>query len=145
MKRYKLDIIFGTIILFHIIVICILLYAIYGCLHVSDPPEIHPVTLDFSVSDYQQIIQENPAGQNIGNVSDRETAIKIARELWIEKYGIKNNDPTNGWEPIVYFDEASNCWLITLSLPETVKKASVPSAIVEKDGTVLAVWLMSTD
>lgn len=141
MKRYKLDIIFGAIILLHLVVICILLYAIHGCLHVSDPPDIHPVVLEFSVSDYQQTIQENPVGQNVGKVPDRETAIKTAKELWVEKYGIKNNDPTNGWEPIVCFDETSNCWLVTLSLPKTVKKASVPSALIEKDGTVLSVWL----
>lgn len=98
---------------------------------------------EFDLSNYKWEIETFQSDKNVGKVNDSNTAIAQAKELWIEKYGTINGipyDPTHGRKVNVYFDYSNDCWLIRGTLPPNTK-GSVPSAIIQKDGTVLAVWM----
>ena len=97
----------------------------------------------FNIEKYQWEIENFPLDKNIGEVNDADTAIEKAKKLWIENYGTVNDqpyDPIQGREIEVFFDNDNDCWLVKTVLPSNVK-GSVPHAIIQKNGTVMAVWM----
>ena len=106
-------------------------------------PDRKDIIREFDVLDYKWEIENFPSEEKVGQVSDANTAIEKAKELWIEKYDIVNGqpyDPINGRKCEVYFDHGSDCWLVKISLPSNTK-GSTPHTIIRKDGTVIAVWM----
>ena len=102
-----------------------------------------PVVKDFNIEEYHWEIETFQSDKNVGKVNDSNTAIAQAKELWIEKYGTINGipyDPTRGRKVNVFFDDSNDCWLIKGTLPPNTK-GSVPCAIIQKNGEVLAVWM----
>ncbi len=103
-----------------------------------------PVVKDFNIEEYHWEIENFPSEKNVGQVNDVNMAIEKAKKLWIEELGTVNGrsyDPTRGRkETDVFFDDSNDCWLIKGTLPPNTK-GSVPCAIIQKNGEVLAVWM----
>ena len=98
---------------------------------------------EFSLSNHQWAIETFPSDKNVGSIDDANTAIEKSKELWIEKYSVvagQPNNPINGKPIKVYFDEKNDCWYVHGTLPSNINGA-VPSALIQKDGKVLAVWM----
>jgi hypothetical protein len=88
----------------------------------------------FELEDFQWHIENFPSDKNVGAVDDAETAIKIAKELWIEEYSKIRDAPIK-----VFFDKKNDCWYVCGTLPKNML-GGVPHALIQKDGTVIAVW-----
>jgi len=97
---------------------------------------------EFQLSEYQREIDNCPFDRNVGDVGDPETAIKKAKDLWLEKYGEfygDPNDPFYSKRCEFSYDPESESWLINGTLPPDWV-GSLPYALIKRDGTVLAVW-----
>ena len=90
----------------------------------------------FCLTEYQWEIQTFSTEQNVGEVNDKDVAIKNAKTLWLEKYGA--NIPEKKIE--VAYDTKEECWHVygTLS-PNTL--GGVLHAVIRKNGDLLAVWI----
>ncbi len=98
---------------------------------------------DCDISKLQWEIENFPCERNVGPVPDAETAVARAKELWMDKYGVVNGkpyDPTHGCPISVGYDAKNDCWAVNGTLPKNAI-GSVPFAIIQSDGTVLAVGM----
>ena len=101
------------------------------------------VVPDCDIADYQRVIERFPYEGNVGPVPDAVTAVARAKELWLEEYGVINGkpyDPTGGRPIKVGYDAEHDCWVVIGTLPKNAFGA-VPVAIIQGDGTVLAVGM----
>lgn len=97
----------------------------------------------FCLSDYEAEIDIYKSQENVGYISDASDAVNKAKKLWNTKYGIVNGNPynpTKGKKIKVFFDHGNDCWLIKAILPSNTK-GSVPHAIIQANGDVLAVFM----
>jgi len=102
---------------------------------------------EFCLDDYQEEIQIFSVDKNVGPVKDAKTASEKARQIWIEKYGKVDmseyfgypEDPSHGSPLQVYYDKTQDCWLIH-GTTKAMILMSRPYAIIQSDGTVVAVW-----
>lgn len=97
---------------------------------------------EFDLKEYQWELETYPSDRSVGQVNDQETAIQIARLLWVEEYstiGSQPHNPINGREIEVSYDPNNECWHINGTVPLNTL-GGVPHAIVQKDGKVLAIW-----
>ena len=102
---------------------------------------------EFCLDDYQEEIQIFSVDKNVGPVKDAKTASEKARQIWIEKYGKVDmseyfgypEDPSHGSPLQVYYDKTQDCWLIHGTSASMILM-SLPYAIIQSDGTVVAVW-----
>ena len=122
---------------------CIVFVAIVSAfvifLYVKNQPNMGK----FFLADYQWEIEHFPSDKNVGSITDENDAIKKARILWLDEYSAVNGqsyDPIKKRKIKVYFDHEQDCWLVTTTVPLNTK-ASVPHALIQSDGTVLAIWL----
>lgn len=94
-----------------------------------------PKVETFCLTKYQWEIQTFSTDQNIGEVNDKNVAIKNAKSLWFEKYSV--DIPERKIE--VAYDSKEECWHVYGALsPNTL--GGVLHAIIQKNGDVLAVW-----
>ena len=128
-----------------LIMLLVLLLLVSGGLYLWShrycEPEI--VVTDCDIADYQRVIERFPYEGNVGPVPDAETAVARAKELWLEEYGVINGkpyDPTGGRPIKVGYDAEHDCWVVIGTLPKNAFGA-VPVAIIQGDGTVLAVGM----
>ena len=101
------------------------------------------VVKEFSVSDYEWELQTYPSNKNVGSVDTADRAVDVAKNLWLEEFGMINGqsyDPLKGIAIRISFDSENQCWLIYGDLPSNVDGA-VPHALIETSGRVLAVWM----
>ena len=99
----------------------------------------------FQLSEYQYFVEHFPYDKNVGRVEDSETAKKVAKELWIERfpavYG-ENENPFKGRIAVSYYDAENECWHVTcvfIEVPGLVDRGG-SGTMIKKDGEVLAVW-----
>ena len=98
---------------------------------------------EFSLANYQWEIETFPSDKNVGRVDDANVAVEKAKELWLDKFSMVNGqpyNPVNGRKIKVSYDSENDCWLINGTLPSNTK-GSVPCALIQKDGKVLAIWM----
>lgn len=98
---------------------------------------------EFCIETYRWEIENFPSDKNVGQVKNKEVAIQKAKQLWIDEFSTFNNqsyNPVNGKEIEISYDAQNECWFINGTLPSNTK-GSVPCAIIDKDGNVLAVWM----
>lgn len=84
-----------------------------------------------------------PSNKNVGSIADAETAIEKAKALWMEEFSTINGkpyDPINGYPIEATYDYDEEYWILNGTLPDLCL-GSVPIAIIEPDGDVLAVWM----
>ena len=106
-------------------------------------PTVGEFALSEVLSKYEWEIKEYPTDKNVGEVNTPQVAIEKAKELWLEEYrtvGGKPYDPIKGRKILVSYDSANECWHLTVKIPRNVIGV-FPHALIQKDGTVLAVWL----
>lgn len=128
-------------ILIAVLAVLILTAIFLGQNQTAQETEIDVWECDISL--LRREIENFPYEGNVGPVPDAETAIARAKELWLEKYGVVNGkpyDPTRGCPISVGYDEENDCWAVNGTLPENAI-GSVPFAIIQRDGTVLAVGM----
>ncbi len=126
-----------------IIVLAVLLLSAVILWQVKTAEEPIIVVTDCDIANHQRVIEECPYEGNVGPVLDAETAIARAKELWKEKYGVINGkpyDPTGGRPIMVGYDAEHDCWVVNGTLPKNAFGV-VPFAIIQSDGTVLAMGM----
>ena len=96
--------------------------------------------LEFNLRDYQWEIENFPSEENVGKVDNLNTAIEKAKYLWSKALNSKVDLSKSTKKTKVYYDTLNECWLVTGTLPKRID-GSVPCALIEKDGRVLAVWM----
>ena len=108
----------------------------------SNAPEKENGTfsLEDTNHDFQWAIENCPSDKNVGSVSDANTAITKAKELWIAKYLSDFYNPIDGREILVSYDSKNECWWVRGTLPGD-GDGEVPMALIKTDGTVLAIWI----
>ena len=129
------------------IIILIIILIIFGGLIIffSSKPKPNVEITDveeFDLTNYQWEIEQFSLDKKVGLINDIDTDIERAKELWIETFNLINGNPfnpINGLPNEVFFDKKSDCWYIHGTLPENVD-GGVPHALIQRDGTVLAVW-----
>ena len=134
------------IILFFTIAVLLVAMAINGQ-RVYEKILANAVVGEFCLDDYKDEIQIFSTDINVGPVKDAKTAGEKARQLWIEKYGKVDmseyfgypEDPSHGSPLQVYYDKTQDCWLIH-GTTKAMILMSRPYAIIQSDGTVVAVW-----
>ena len=105
--------------------------------------ELEIVVRDCDIAKLQREIEQFPYEGNVGPVPDAETAVAKAIELWQKEYGEingKSYDPTRGCPISVGYDQEKDCWAVNGTLPPNAM-GSVPFAIIQSDGTVLALGM----
>ena len=90
---------------------------------------------EFSLSEYQRELEQLSSTSDVGEVDTPQKAIRSAKELWDEKGFV----PSTKREGIAY-DQEAECWHV-YSKPKANMLGGVAHAIIEKDGTVLALWM----
>ncbi len=95
-----------------------------------------PKVETFSLTKYQWEIQTFSTKQNIGEVNDINVAIKNAKSLWLEKYGV--DIPKNMIKGA--YDTKEECWHVYGTLSPNAL-GGVLHAIIRKNGDLLAVWI----
>ena len=126
-----------------IIVLAVLLLSAVILWQVKTAEEQIIVVTDCDIADYQRVIERFPYEGNVGPVADVETAVARAKELWLEEYGVINGkpyDPTGGRPIKVGYDAEYDCWVVIGTLPKNAFGV-VPFAIIQSDGTVLAMGM----
>ena len=101
-----------------------------------------PIVVNFNLTTYQREIETFPSDKNVGPVNDAITAIKKAKELWLEEFSEidgKPYNPINGREIVVAYNHENEIWCVNGTLPRN-HIGSVPHALIKKDGKVLAVF-----
>ena len=90
----------------------------------------------FSLSDYQFFLDNFSYSGTVERISDEETAIEKAEEVWLGVFGgnIIEKKPY-----VAYYDAETDTWLVKGTLPDN-SFGGVPYAIIQSDGQVLAVW-----
>lgn len=89
----------------------------------------------FCLTEFQWEIQTFSTDQNIGEVNDKNIAIKNAKSLWLEKYSV--DIPKTKIE--VAYDSKEECWHVySMQSPNVL--GGVLHSIIRKNGEVLAVW-----
>lgn len=98
---------------------------------------------EFEVEAYQWEMDNFSSNKNVGPIENAKIAVQKAKQLWIDEFSTFNNqsyNPINGRKIEVSYDADNECWLINGTLSSRTK-GSVPYAIIEKEGKVLAVWM----
>jgi len=90
------------------------------------------------LQEYSRMIKQFPVDNNVGIIESKEDAIKVAEEIWLNKYGgsILEKKPY-----ITVYDERNEVWLVRGALPmDMYTTGGVPFMLVRSSGEVLAVW-----
>ena len=103
----------------------------------------------FDLNDYSEQIENYASSENVGKISDAETAIRKAKELWNDKSFNTYIDLDGEMKFTALYDSKNDCWYVSGDIPTTknedgsveVTLCSIPHAIIREDGNVLAVWL----
>lgn len=122
------------------IVCCMVLLAICSVGCNKTPPY---TVYDFDVSTCAWGLEHFPVDDHVGEIPDAETAVKQAKQLWVKylsQAGEQSYNPINGLPVTVGFDAERACWCVSGTLQDGVDGA-VPRAVIQQDGTVLAVWM----
>ena len=137
-KRKYTMIVIVLIILILLMIFGKKLYAKY-----KEPEIVELGNFNLADSQYQWGIENFPSNKNVGPTENAETAVKKAKNLWIEDLSMwvgKNRNPINGRAIEVSYDSKNECWHVNGTLAPNVW-GSVPNVLIKKDGTVLAVWM----
>ena len=89
----------------------------------------------FSIATFQWEIERFPWEESVGEINDKERAIKIAKALWLLKY----NDDIDINKIKVAYDAQEDCWHVYNTTPPNVL-GGVDHAILRNNGEVVAVW-----
>lgn len=119
-----------------ILIVVVIVSAIPVFLFFSWQPSI----AEFDLEKYRWEIENCSSQTNVGPVDDADTAIDMAKELWVDSFQTESYNPINGRQILVFYDSVNMCWLIKGTLP-AYKDGAVPNALIQKDGKVLAVWV----
>lgn len=124
----------------HVTLIVIVLVSIGGLLSLlfllHGPEEFNtPKVKTFCLTEYQWEIQTFSTDRNVGEVNDKNIAIKNAKSLWLEKYSV--DIPKTKIE--VAYDSKEECWHVYSTQSPNVL-GGVLHTIIQKNGEVLAVW-----
>lgn len=124
----------------HVTLIVIVLVSIGGLLSLlfllHEPEEFNtPKVKTFCLTEYQWEIQTFSTDRNVGEVNDKNIAIKNAKSLWLEKYSV--DIPKTKIE--VAYDSKEECWHVYSTQSPNVL-GGVLHTIIQKNGEVLAVW-----
>lgn len=103
----------------------------------------------FDLNDYSEQIENYASSENVGKIGDSETAIQKAKELWNDKSYNTYVDLDGKMKFTALYDSKNDCWYVSGDIPTAknengsveVTLCSIPHAIIQKDGNVLAVWL----
>lgn len=90
----------------------------------------------FSITEYQWEIQTFSTEQNVGEVNEKNIAIKNSKLLWLEKYDV--DIPEKNIK--VACDTKEECWHVYGTLTPNAL-GGVLHAIIRKNGDLLAVWI----
>jgi len=90
----------------------------------------------FCLTEYQWEIQTFSADQNVGEVNDKNIAIKTAQWLWSEKYSVDISEK----KIEVFYDAKEECWHVYGSQSPDMLGGAL-HAIVRKNGDLIAVWI----
>ena len=88
----------------------------------------------FRVQEYQWELETFSSTSDVGELDTPQKAMKQAKALWREK----------GFEPAtkqieIAYDQEAECWHV-YNKPKADTVGGVAHAIIEKDGSVLAIW-----
>lgn len=95
-----------------------------------------PKVETFCLTKYQWEIQTFSTEQNIGEVNDKNVAIKNAKSLWLKKYGVEISEK----KIEVAYDTKEECWHVYGMLSSNTL-GGVLHALIRKNGDLLAVWI----
>ena len=98
----------------------------------------------FDLKDYRWAIDDFPFDEKVGEISDGSVAAEKTKLMWVQEFGDEDqdgviSDPSLGRPVEVYYAESQDCWLVKGTLP-TGWLGAVPCAIIQGDGTVLALF-----
>ena len=80
---------------------------------------------------------------NVGEINSAVEAVEAAKKIWDKEFGEISGtyyDPTEGRKIEIAFDENSDCWLLTGTLPEDTF-GTVPIALIKSNGDVMAIYM----
>ena len=90
----------------------------------------------FDLTEYQYFLSHFPSNRTVAEIHNADQAAAQAEHLWIDIYG---EDVLEKKPYQVFYDKNNDVWLIRGTLPEMMF-GGVPWALIQSDGTVLAVW-----
>ena len=90
---------------------------------------------EFSLSEYQRELEQLSSTSDVSEVDTPQKAIRSAKELWDEKGFVPSTKRVG-----IAYDQEAECWHV-YSKPKANMLGGVAHAIIEKDGTVLALWM----
>ena len=93
----------------------------------------------FSITNYQCEIRVFSVDKNVGEIHDKDCAIKIAKSLWLEKYDRDIERYIPGSEIKIAYDSQEDCWHIYNTTPPNIL-GGIYHAILRKNGEVIAIW-----
>lgn len=107
---------------------------------------------EFSIREYTEELEIFSSDKNVGAIENVDDVIRIAQELWNEKYGRvgwgRYDDPNPGNSIEVFFDAEEECWLVRGTVPpdpfppdNTVWTGVLPYVAIRENGEVLAIWM----
>lgn len=125
----------------HVVLIVLILALIGGLISLLFlfNKSVKPATPEvetFCLTQFQWEIQTFSTEQNIGEVDDKNIAIKNSKSLWLEKYSV--DIPEKNIK--VGYDTKEECWHV-YSVPPPNVLGGVVHTIIRKNGDLLAVWI----
>ena len=109
--------------------------------------DLYIQTYDVISFNLQEFIIENNIDYkyfcNVGKINSPIDAVEKAKQIWDKEFGEIGgtyNDPTGGRKIEIAFDENSDCWLLTGTLPEDTF-GTVPIALIKSNGDVMAIYM----
>jgi len=90
----------------------------------------------FCLTKYQWEIQTFSTEQSVGEVDNKNIAIKKAKSLWLEKYSVEIPEK----KIKVAYDTKEECWHVYGTLSPNAL-GGVLHAIIRKNGDLLAIWI----
>ena len=116
---------------------------------VSNPKNENLYIQTYNVTSFnlQEFIKENNVDYkyfcNVGEIESAIEAVEKAKKLWDKEFGkIAGTyyDPTGGRKIDIAFDENSDCWLLSGTLPDDTF-GTVPVALIKSNGDVMAIYM----
>lgn len=122
-------------VLFGVLLLVVMLGLLCGCK--EDQTKQETKVGKFSLSDYQQELEEFPQNIPVDPFEDAAGAIKCAKSIWDDFYDC--DDDVKICE--VYYDSANNAWLVCGTIPDKDMVGGVPYVIVDAtENIAIAVW-----
>jgi len=104
----------------------------------------NPRIEEYCLTDYRSVIERFPSDECLGAIDNIETAKESVNQLLERHYG---KDILQKYKyAIIAYDNESDTWRVSCSLISPIERlygrriARTPSAIVQSDGKVLAIW-----